>query len=179
MLHIDAKLPSLAPTRAAPVIAPPLGVLMRLFLALFLICAAIAPLDAGTASAGETWCADDPIISVGGRLVDIQVQMPLANLLSMRSTELTVVIPNNVPGFVVLDDISAFPMRTTISRAGPSWSGSGPVPITVKVEVAAASNYPTRVVATPLLILSTPLAGPTTAQGVANTPLLMPMTLGR
>jgi len=151
---------------------------MRFFLAMLFAWAVMLPLNAGTAAAGETWCADDPIISVGGRLVDIQVQVPLANLLTMRSTNLTVVVPRNVNAFVVLDDISAFPMNTTISRTGPSWSGSGPLPITVNVQVSASTNYPIRVSATPVLVLSTLLAGPTTAEGVANTPLSMRMSLG-
>jgi hypothetical protein len=152
---------------------------MRFVLAVLFACAVLLPLNANTAAAGETWCADDPIISVGGRLVDIQVQMPLANLLTMRSTDLTVVVPQNVSAFVVLDDISAFPMHTTIARTGPAWSGSGPLPITIQVHVNASTNYPIRLKATPVLVLSTLLAGPTTAQGVANTTLSMPMTLGR
>ena len=142
---------------------------------LFLI--AIAPLLAERARAYETWCFDDPLISVGGRLVDIQVQIPVGNLATMRATTLTVVIPRNVSGGVLVDDISAFPMTTTISRTGPSWNGLGGLPITVVVDVLAGETYPIRAVATPLLALGTPLADATVAYGYANTTLTMPVLL--
>lgn len=152
---------------------------MRRVLLLVLLLLIVAPLGAGRAEAGETWCADDPVVSVAGRLLDIQVQMPAANVLTTRATMLTVVIPRNLAGFVVLDDVSAFPMRTTVSATGPAWAGRGAIPITIRVQVEAATTYPVRVVATPLLTLTTPLTGPSSADGVANTPLALPMTLGR
>ena len=96
----------------------------------------------------------------------------------MRSTTLTVVIPYNVLGSVVVDDVSAFPMQTRISSTGPRWDGSGPLPITIVVDVSADVSYEIRVVATPLLNLTTPLAEPTSAAGTTNIPLRMPMSLG-
>ena len=129
-------------------------------------------------SAYETWCADDPVIVVGGRLVDIQVQMPLSHVATMRSTTLTVIIPRNVPGAVLIDDVSAFPMTTKVAP-GPYWNGEGPLPITVVTQVSAEESYPIRVVATPLLSLGAPLAAPTTASDVANTTLRMPVSLGQ
>jgi hypothetical protein len=152
---------------------------MRRMLVPLLLLVVVAPLGAGRAKAGETWCADDPVVSVGGRLLDIQVQMPVDNVLTMRSTALTVVIPQNLAGSVVVDDISAFPMHTTVSPTGPAWAGSGPVPITIQVQVAAATAFPVRVVATPLLNLTTPLASTTSAVGEANALLTVPMTLGQ
>jgi hypothetical protein len=129
--------------------------------------------------AWEVWCADDPVVSVNGNLLDIQVQMPVNHVLTMRQTTLTIVIPENTSGTVVVDDVSAFPMTTRIAKTAPAWSGSGPIPITIVVEVSASSDYPVRIVATPLANLTTPLAAPSTLYGTANTPLVMPMSLGR
>lgn len=133
----------------------------------------------GNVRAWEVWCADDPVVSINGNLLDIQVQMPVNHLLTMRQTTLTIVIPENASGAVIVDDVSAFPMTTRIAKTAPAWSGSGPIPITIVVEVAASSDYPVRVVATPLANLTTPLAPPSTLYGTANTPLVMPMSLGR
>lgn len=118
--------------------------------------------------AAEAWCFDDPVISINGRLLDIQVQMPVGNLFSMRATAVTVIVPRNVSGQVVLDDVSAFPMATTISATGPAWSGAGAIPVTIQTYVTADSSYATRVVATPLLALNLPLLASTTAAGVTN-----------
>lgn len=130
------------------------------------------------ASAGEFWCWDDPIISVNGNLVDIRVDLPLAKLLAMRSTTLTVVVPKNVSGAVVLNDISVFPMKTTISATGPAWSGKGSIPITINTMVTSGGSFPIQVVATPVLNLTTLLAGPKSAAGTSNSPLSFAMTLG-
>jgi hypothetical protein len=152
---------------------------MRRILPVLVLLVALAPLTARHAQAYESWCFDDPIISVNGRLVDVQVQMPVTSLLAMRSTALTVVIPRNVSGAVVVDDVSAFPMKTMIAATGPTWNGTGDLPITVVANVTAATDYSIRLQATPLLNLSMPLAGSTTAYGTANTALQMPMSLGR
>lgn len=138
----------------------------------------LLPLFAGRARAVDAWCADDPVVSVNGQLLDIQLQMPLANLLTMRSTTLTVIIPSNVTGAVVLDDVSAFPMHTSVSPTGPAWSGAGAVPITIQAWVVATTSYPERVVATPVLNLTTPLAPPATASGTANSLLTLLTAIG-
>lgn len=158
------------------------------FFALFLVGAmlAVAPLSARDAEAFDVWCWDDPIVSVGGRLVDIQVQVPLNHLVTMRSTALTVIVPSNVPGSVIVDNASAFPMKTTISPTGPAWSGRGGVPITIIANVTASQNFPIRLSVTqladlyqPLSVVGALLAGPITATGTANQPLQMTVTLGR
>lgn len=151
---------------------------------------ALAPMAvAAPAHAGETWCADDPVVSVEGRLLDIRVEMPATRLLTTRSTTLTVIIPQNTSGRVVVDDVSAFPMKTTVVAAGPRWNGHGPLPVFIIVHVQSAVNYPVRVTATPLLhprgplmgspLRSTagPLASPATASGQSNVVLRMPMSL--
>jgi hypothetical protein len=144
---------------------------------------AVVAVTPDRADAWEVWCFDDPIISVNGNLVDVQVQMPLRNLLTMRSTNLTIVIPSNTRGAVVVDDISAFPMTTRISPTGPAWNGRGGIPITVVVDVAAASNYPFRVTAKQLATRSDLVGGllspAAIAYGTANTRLAMPITIGR
>jgi hypothetical protein len=129
-------------------------------------------------TAYETWCADDPIVVVNGRLLDIQVQMPVAELLAMRSTRLTVVIPQNVSGFVLVPDISAFPMETVVVARGPTWAGTGPLPVTLVVEVDAAKSYPIRLVAKPVTPLLRLLAPPVMATGTTNQRLELPLTLG-
>jgi len=79
--------------------------------------------------------------------------MPVSNLLSMRSTSLTIIIPANASGAVVVDDVSAFPMKTTISATGPVWNGLGALPITIVTDVSAGTNYQVRVKATPVASL--------------------------
>ncbi|MGD9891063.1 MAG: hypothetical protein AB7R89_14240 [Dehalococcoidia bacterium] len=149
----------------------------RALVALLLAIVATAP-SVNDATAYETWCADDPIVVVDGHLLHIQVQMPLAELLAMRSTRLTVVIPQNVGGFVLLDDISVFPMQTSVAARGPIWAGTGPLPVTVVVEVDATKSYPIRVVAKPVTPLTRLLAPPVTAIGTTNRRLELPLTLG-
>ena len=146
-------------------------------LPLFAFLLVAAPMFAGRASAVETWCADDPVVSVNGRLVEIQVQMPTSMVATMRSTTLKVIVPNNVAAAVVVDDVSAFPMETTISPTGPKWDGDGPLPITIVVDVTASTSYEFRVVATQLRTLGTSMGQPTTATGTTNIPLRMPMSL--
>jgi hypothetical protein len=137
-----------------------------------------APL-AQHAHADFFWCWDDPIVSVQGHLLEIRTGQPLANLLTMRSTALTVIVPQNVSGSVVLDDVSAFPMKTTISATGPAWKGSGAIPVTIEATVTAGKSYPVQLVALPLLNLSTPIAGPTSTQGQANATITMSVSLGK
>jgi hypothetical protein len=159
--------------------------MVRLIPALALLLA-LAPAFGGRAAAYETWCFDDPVILVNGQLIDIRVGMPVTDVVTMRSTTITVIIPRNVAGAVVVDDVSAFPMQTTISATGPAWSGKGSLPITVRVDVKAATPYTFTVTATPLaglnaplLGLLSPLTGTTSATGTANTALAMAMKLAR
>jgi len=131
----------------------------------------------GRAAAYETWCADDPLVSIEGRLLDIQVQLPVDRLVTMRATTLTVVIPHNATGVVLLDGVSAFPMRTTIAATGPRWDGSGALPVTLVVKVEATTRFPVRLVVTPLLDRTTPAAPATMADGTTNVPLRLALTL--
>lgn len=132
-----------------------------------------------TASASAEWCWDDPVILVDGRIVDIRVGLPLRQLLTTRSTTLTIVIPANVQGTVLVDDISAFPMSTSISATGAAWSGKGALPITVITDVQSATPYEFSVTVTPLADLSRLLQAPVAARGVTGTRLLTPVQLGR
>jgi hypothetical protein len=155
--------------------------MLRILLSIAVLCGIVVT-PAASAAAYETWCADDPIVSIGGQLVDIQVQMPVAMLATMRSTSLTVTIPRNVSGAVVVDDVSAFPMKTEVEAKAPSWSGSGPLPVTIVVTVESSVSYEIRVVATPVAdssALSTTATGTTSTTGTTNSRLVMSMTLGR
>ena len=138
----------------------------------------VSSLSGGPAAAFETWCADDPIVAIGEHFLDIQVQMPVDKVAAMRSTTLSVVIPQNVVGTVVLNGVSAFPMETVITSRGPKWDGTGPVPVTIIVDVTASTDYPIRVVATPLLDPTTPAGGSMTATGTANSRLKVDLLLG-
>ena len=135
-------------------------------------------LAVGQVTAYDTWCADDPIVAVGDHLLDIQVQLPVAELPSMRSTRLTVVIPQNVAGAVVVDDVSAFPMETTVVARGPKWEGTGPLPVTIVVVVEATTSYPIRLSATPAPTLTSLLTHATTVTGMTNRRLELSLTLG-
>ncbi|MGI8553644.1 MAG: hypothetical protein ACR2PL_23080 [Dehalococcoidia bacterium] len=128
--------------------------------------------------AEEIWCFDDPVVAVNGHLLDIKVEQPLANILTMRSTTITVVIPKNVPGSVTMNDVSAFPMQTAVSRTGAAWSGSGAIPVTIVTSVSAKSNYPVQVAATPVLNVLGLLGSPSTATGTANTAIKLSTKVG-
>jgi hypothetical protein len=166
----------------------------RFLVVILAVLLGLALVPAKSARASADWCWDDPIISVGGRLMDIQVQMPVKHLLTMRSTTLLVIIPRNMYGFVVLDDISAFPMETMVRPWGPAWDGKGDIPITIVATVVAKTDYDIRIVAKPVLnlsspvqtllssplsLLAAPLARPTIAYGRSSTPLVMPMRLAK
>ncbi len=130
------------------------------------------------AVAYDVWSADDPVVLIGSHLLDIQVQLPTAELLTMRSTTLTVRIPSNVSGTVVVENTSAFPMQVIIVPTGAAWDGRSPLPITLVVDVTADKRFPIRLVATPLLALGVPAAAATRVEGTANVPLRLPLPLG-
>jgi len=116
----------------------------------------------------EAWCFDDPLIAVNGRLMDVQMRMPVAYAQTARSTALTIIVPKNVTGIVVLDDVSAFPMHTTISATAPAWSGTGAIPVVIQAYVSSATTFPTSVVATPLLAPGQIIGPSVSASGTTN-----------
>jgi hypothetical protein len=150
---------------------------LALLAALMVLATVFVPVPAAAASAG--WCWDDPVIAVNGQLIDIRVGMPLTHLLTMRSTTLTVIIPQNVFGIVLVDDISLFPMTTRIEATAPPWNGRGAIPVRLVADVQASATYPIQLIATPLANLTTPLAQPVTTYGTANTPLALSLSVGR
>ncbi|HZU76443.1 MAG TPA: hypothetical protein VFA70_06735 [Dehalococcoidia bacterium] len=162
------------PTRLLRRLIAPLAAAVVLF-------AGAAPQFTSHAHADFLWCWDDPIVSVQGHLLEIRTGQPLGDLLTMRNTNLVVVIPKNTTGSVVLNDISAFPMTTTISATGPAWSGSGAIPVTVKATVAAGVSYPVQVVGQPVasLVPLTVLGAAGSASGKTNTTITMAMSLGK
>jgi hypothetical protein len=149
------------------------GLLVAVITFAFLL---LAPL-AGPVRAVDGWCADDPVLAINGITLDLQVQMPATEVLTLRSTTTTVVIPSNVHGQVLVDDVSAFPMTTRVAAIGSPWSGNGALPITVLVDVTAATSYPERVVATQPLTTTQILPNQATATGTANTRLVLSMAL--
>ncbi|MHB8577747.1 MAG: hypothetical protein ACYDCQ_20740 [Dehalococcoidia bacterium] len=153
----------------------------RVFVALSAVsmAASMALPFAQHANAYEEWCFDDPIVAVNGNLMDVRVNLPLADLLTLRSTALTVTVPSNVSGAVVLNDISVFPMTTTIAHSKAAWSGAGAIPITVVVSVSASKTYNMTLTATPVLNLSNLFAEPVSASGYSNTSFGVRMSLGR
>jgi hypothetical protein len=129
------------------------------------------------ATAVDSWCADDPVVAINGLPLDVQVQLPTADALTLRSTALTIVIPRNVTGQVVVNDVSAFPMTTVIAATAPPWFGRGMLPITIQVEVTAAITVPVQVVATQTPTGPALLPNQVSASGSANTTLVVPMNL--
>ncbi len=149
------------------------GLLVAVITFAFLL---LAPL-AGPVRAVDGWCADDPVLVINGITLDLQVQMPATQVLTARSTTTTVVVPSNVQGQVLVDDVSAFPMTTRVAPIGSPWSGNGALPITVLIDVTAATSYPERVVATQPLTVAQALPNQATATGTANTRLVLSMAL--
>jgi len=145
----------------------------RLFLVslavILLAATAAVPVTPATASAG--WCWDDPVIMVNGQLIGIRVGMLIEYAATMRATTLTIIITRNVSGAIVVHDVSAFPMTTRIDVTARPWNGRGTIPVTIVVDVQARSNYPIRLVATPMLTGLVASAPAVEATGTANTPL--------
>lgn len=130
-----------------------------------------------SANAYETYCFDDPVFLIGGRILDVQVQQPVETVLTARSTTLTVIIPSNVSGTILIDDVSAFPMETTIVQSGDPWQG-GPIPVLIVVFVDASLDYPIRLVATQLLSdAGGSLLRSARAEGSSNVQLELPVFL--
>ena len=145
-------------------------------LAALLLCAPVGvPVLPATASAG--WCWDDPLVLVNGRLLDIRVGMPIEYVATMRTTTLTIIIPRNVVGAILVHDVSAFPMTTQLAATAPPWNGRGEVPVRIVADVQASTSYPIALVATPLLTGREVLAPAIQATGTANTPLSLALTL--
>jgi hypothetical protein len=108
--------------------------------ALFLVGLALVRPDA--ASAELSWCWDDPIVSINGRVlnIDIGVQGDAATVSStVKSTTTTIYLPRNVSARNLGSTNTYFREKVHFRTTRSTWSG-GPIPVSVVTEFKATGR---------------------------------------
>jgi hypothetical protein len=133
-----------------------------------LVFAAAAGAAAPEAGAYRTWCRTDPVISVGGVLVDVYISGPLeAPTLVTGPTELVVAVPRGVVAWLVVADVGfGRGIRVSFAESGALKATAGGIDVRVDVYV------PSRDDAMPVLVEFSPrivgVLAPASAEGTAN-----------
>ena len=127
--------------------------------------AALGLRDAGAARA---WCRTDPIVLIGGTVVDVFVLGPLTALLQVTGpTEVVVTVPVGVSASLLLPDLG-FGRGEVVSFAQSAALVRNANGIQVKVDVrvpAKDSSMPVRVEFAPRIL---GILKPASAEGTAN-----------
>lgn len=127
----------------------------------------------GRASAEVSWCEDDPILTVEGRTVRIVTRFAMADLASVTEPVLyEVAVPSNVGRVRVLSLPSPVGGRVVVTHSLEPWSGSGVLPIRVRVTVSAASDFPTWV-----SVFGQAVEAPLTVGGESNVATVIDLSL--
>ena len=135
--------------------------------ALVLACGA-ATVAAPEAGAYRTWCRTDPVVSVGGVVVDVFVSGPLnAPTLVTGPTLVVVTVPRGVDAWLVASDVGfGRGERVSFEESGALRATVGGVEVRVDVYV------PSRDDDMPVLVEFAPrvvgLLAPASAEGTAN-----------
>ncbi len=92
-----------------------------------------------TAHADWDWCFDDPLTLVQGRVIDVQVGVPLTSVKNINGpVAVTVYVPSNVSANVVLSLGVLYPVSTQVVRTSEVWKAG--TPVNVRVDVLAKSK---------------------------------------
>lgn len=134
---------------AGPRAARPLRLLIALGLALGSLAAPPAPV----AWAGMDFCSDDPVFSLSGEIVDINVQIPVANVPQLSPQNplvLRVDVPKNVQAKVLVNTSTfLYPLRVDLATAGPAPSPAMTITFHIYApDQGGAARYPVRYMAT-------------------------------
>ncbi len=108
----------------------------------FLVASLAAHAD--VAHAETEWCAEDPVLIVDGRTIDITTSFDRAYLGSIRDAILfEIQVPENV-AFAAAVGVAVFvPHEVSIARTLPVWDGDGPMPLVARVTVRADAAFDT------------------------------------
>ncbi|MCC6381590.1 MAG: hypothetical protein IT304_03730 [Dehalococcoidia bacterium] len=107
-------------------------------LALLLLLAVLAGIWAfspGRARAGLAWCAADPVISVNGQLISIEVNVPADQVKNVRLAAVTFHVPRNASAKIVFVDQSLFPQTATIVKDREAWEPGEKLRVYIEVSV--------------------------------------------
>jgi hypothetical protein len=92
-----------------------------------------------TAHADWDWCFDDPLTLVQGRVLDVQVGVPLTSIKNINGpVQVTVYVPSNVSANVVLSAGLLYPITTQVVRTQEVWKAG--TSVNVRVDVLAKSK---------------------------------------
>jgi hypothetical protein len=98
------------------------------------------------ALADWVWCWDDPTLTVNGRVVHINTGVPTDQRKLIEHVVLTVVVPEgvsaNLSGVNAAQGTGSLRTITVLQYAG-TYSGSGPIPVTVTATVSGPAGVPT------------------------------------
>src|SRR5438270_9629729 len=125
-------------TRMKRIIAP--------FLILLIAAFAIG-LGRTSAGAEEDWCDDDPLISVQGRTLDIQVGVPVSKVSQVRSVDIVVTVPKNVSAKVVSSG-PLFKDNIQFVHTNQNWDGISKINVAVQTRVNATGSFNTTMMVT-------------------------------
>jgi hypothetical protein len=102
------------------------------------------------ALADWVWCWDDPTLTVNGRVVHINTGVPTDQRKLIDNIVLTVTVPEgvsaNLSGVNAAQGTGSLRTITVLQYAG-TYSGSGPVPVTVTATVSGPPDVPTMLTA--------------------------------
>ena len=109
---------------------------------LFILVALIA--TGAVAHAETEWCAEDPVLVIDGRVVDITTTFDRAYLGTIRDAILfEVEVPENVMSVAAIGVSTFVPHEIQISRTLPAWDGLGSLPVVARVTVRADASFDT------------------------------------
>ncbi len=116
------------------------GLIVAAIVVAVIALASLAP--AGSVRAFDDWCWNDPTLVVNGTVVHIGLGAPMSKRSLVRASSVTVSVPDNVKAHLTGAKGANFPMQVTLVRSG-TWSGNGPVPVTVTGQVNVDPSTPT------------------------------------
>src|SRR5262245_49676439 len=92
-----------------------------------------------TAHADWDWCFDDPLALVQGRVIDVQVGVPLTSIRNINGpVQVSLYVPSNVSANVLLSTGLLYPITTKVVRTSEVWRAG--TPVNVRVDVLARSK---------------------------------------
>jgi len=95
-----------------------------------------------TAGAADEWCWEDPIVSIDGYVVHIDIGMSISDLAKLTGpVNVTVRIPQGVPASVICVDASYFSENVNIEHSGKRWKAGDSIPVDVSVDFQATGNF--------------------------------------
>jgi hypothetical protein len=98
----------------------------------------------GDAEASRVWCYSDPIVYVGGKLLDFDVVMPLENVRDVGGTVVTQIsVPKGTTVLVVFVDQTLYRHDVRVRYAGRA--GTSSFPVVIETYVPSAKSFPVKI----------------------------------